>query len=80
MSATTSTQPFTSGMSRARIPCTISVPTPGHAKTVSVSTAPPSRYPAWTPMTVTIGTSAFLSAWRTTTRRSTSPFARAVRM
>lgn len=54
-------------------------PSPGHANTVSVSTAPPSSAPVWSPVTVTMGIRALRSAWRVTTRVSGAPFARAVR-
>src|SRR5258706_595826 len=41
---------------------------PGRANTFSVTTAPASSEPNWMPATVITGTSAFLSAWRSTTR------------
>src|SRR2546425_4800676 len=39
-------------------------PIPGQAKTVSVTTAPPSSVPNWRPVIVTIGSAAFLSGAR----------------
>ena len=54
-------------------------PMPGHANTVSVSTAPESKRPTWRPMIVEIGSSAFRNTWRESTTRGESPFARAVR-
>ena len=52
---------------------------PGHAKTVSVTTAPPSSVPTWRPRTVTMGIIAFLSACRKMTSRAGRPFDHAVR-
>ena len=52
---------------------------PGIPNTVSVSTAPPSSSPMSSPASVTNGVTAARSPWRHTTRRSLSPFARAVR-
>ena len=52
---------------------------PGIAKTVSVSTAPPSRRPTWRPMIVTTGSSALRITWRRSTIPGDIPFARAVR-
>src|SRR5437773_1069856 len=49
---------------------TASWPIPGHAKTVSVTTAPPSNVPTWRPSTVTMGIRAFFRAWRQTTSRA----------
>src|SRR5439155_762595 len=54
------------------------VPSPGMAKSVSTTMAPPIRKPTWSPMTVTVGTSAFFSACLSTTGRSARPLARAV--
>src|SRR5437868_3981044 len=54
-------------------------PTPGQAKIVSVRTAPPSREPTWSPITVMIGSSALRSACRKMTDPEPSPIARAVR-
>src|SRR5712691_1037679 len=48
------------------------------AKTDSVTTTPPISTATPKPMTVTIGTEAFLSAWRRRTGNSASPLARAV--
>ncbi len=53
---------------------------PGHEKTVSVTTAPPSSVPNWRPVMVTIGIAAFLSVCLATTHVSETPLARAVRM
>ena len=53
---------------------------PGHAKTFSTNSAPPSSAGSMSPSSVTIGVSAVRSAWRQTIWRSESPFARAVRM
>jgi hypothetical protein len=58
---------------------TIRRPRPGSEKIVSVSTAPDSSRPSCRPITVTIGMSALRRMWRTTTRRSVMPLARAVR-
>ena len=77
--ATTITPASTTGKSFFRIASRIMVPTPGHAKTVSVMTAPPRSPPNWSPSTVTMGRSAFFSAWRAAIALSASPLARAVR-
>ena len=53
---------------------------PGHAKTVSVTTAPPRSVPNCSPVIVTIGIAAFLSVCLATTHVSATPLARAVRM
>src|SRR5215475_6153735 len=53
-------------------------PTPGHAKMVSVTTAPPRRKPYWRPTTVTTGMSALVSACLATTPAGGTPLARAV--
>ena len=58
----------------------MSRPTPGHAKMVSVMTAPPRSWPVSSPARVTMGMAAFLSVCLPTTTSSASPFARAVRM
>ena len=55
-------------------------PIPGMLKTISVTTAPPTRIAIVTPMTVTTGTSAFRKPCTYATTGSGSPFARAVRM
>ena len=52
---------------------------PGHAKMVSVTTAPPRSCANCSPSRVTIGIAAFLSAWPASTRTSLTPLARAVR-
>src|SRR5437763_1003250 len=54
-------------------------PMPGHAKTVSVTTAPPSSVPNCRPVIVTTGSAAFLSVCFITTAASGKPLARAVR-
>ena len=77
--ATMTTPASTTGKSFFSIASRIMVPTPGQAKTVSVMTAPPSRPPNCSPITVMIGRSAFFSAWRAAMPRSVSPLARAVR-
>ena len=52
---------------------------PGHANTVTVSTAPESSRPVCRPMIVEIGSIAFRSTCRESTSRGGKPFARAVR-
>ena len=49
------------------------VPTPGQAKIVSVSTAPPNRLPTCRPITVITGISALRSACSPTTRQRRQP-------
>ena len=71
--------PCAIGKSLDRIAPTAKRPTPGQLKIVSVTTAPPSRKPICRPISVVTGTSALRSAWRSTTRRSFRPLARAVR-
>ena len=51
---------------------------PGHEKIVSVTIAPVKRNGISRPMFVTTGSSALRNAWRKITRRSETPFARAV--
>ena len=53
---------------------------PGIANTVSVTIAPLISSAMPMPITVMIGTPAFLSAWRVSTARGARPFAFAVRM
>ena len=55
-------------------------PSPGHANTVSVRTAPPRRPPNARPITVVVGMRAFRRACFLMTTRSSSPFDRAVLM
>ena len=55
-------------------------PSPGHEKTVSVSTAAPMVVPRSIPSSVITGNIALRSPWRSTIWRSPSPFALAVRM
>src|SRR6202795_2436259 len=52
-------------------------PTPGQAKMVSVTTAPPRRKPYCSPTTVTTGMSAFFSACLPTIPSGETPLARA---
>ena len=68
------------GKSRFSSACTVSRPSPGHAKIVSVITAPPSTCPASSPASVTIGIAELRSVCLPITRASRRPFARAVRM
>src|SRR5204862_18588 len=56
--AVTSVTPRISGMSRSRMACSTSRPSPGHANTVSVTTAPPISTPRSRPTSVTTGPSA----------------------
>ena len=60
--------------------CTKSLPMPFRLNTCSVTTSPPIRNANSRPITVTTGSIALRSAWRTTTSRSYTPLARAVRM
>src|SRR5215831_13780899 len=53
-------------------------PTPGQAKIVSVTTAPPSRKPYWSPTTVTTGIKALARACLPTTPSGGTPLARAL--
>ncbi|MNT39819.1 hypothetical protein D3C72_1760970 [compost metagenome] len=50
---------------------------PGSVKTVSMTAAPDSRWPSIRPMTVRVGPKEFGSTWRSITRFSGKPFARA---
>src|SRR4029077_3197187 len=79
ISETTRTTPCTTGKSRLKIASTTSRPMPGHAKMVSVTTAPPRSWANCSPSRVTIGIAAFLSACPASTRTSLTPLARAVR-
>src|SRR5207249_6672963 len=79
-SARSTTAHWTTGKSWLRIDSTVSVATPGHAKTVSVMMAPPSSWPNCRPSTVMTGMQALRNACFTTTRPSASPLARAVLM
>ena len=54
-----------------------SLPMPGQAKIVSVTTAKATREPNSRPMTVTIGIRMYLRTWTPITRRGGRPFARA---
>ena len=56
------TTPWTTGKSLLRMQSTVYLPMPGHAKTVSVSIAPPRSEPSCRPMTVVTGSMAFLRA------------------
>ncbi len=71
--------PWTTAKSRAPIESTSSRPMPGQPKTVSVSTAPPSRAPNCRLMTVRIGMKALRSACRMITVLGGAPLASAVR-
>ena len=55
------------------------MPMPGHANTVSVSTAPESSSPVCRPMIVETGSRALRSTCRESTMYGGKPFARAVR-
>ena len=61
--------------SRSLAARTASWPMPGHAKICSVMTAPATSSGSSSPMTVMIGISEFLNAWRITTVFDFSPFA-----
>src|SRR5262249_16860183 len=78
--ASSTTAHWTTGKSWLRIESTVRVATPGHAKTVSVTKAPPRSWPNCSPSTVTTGMHALRKACFTTTIRSTRPLARAVLM
>ena len=58
----------------------MSRPSPGHAKIVSVMTAPPRSWPASSPASVTMGIAELRSVCLAMTRPSPSPLARAVVM
>ena len=75
--ATTSAAPWTSGTSRSAMPRYNCKPMPGQVKIASVMTAPPSSEPICSPITVSTGSSAFLSACRRTSNCSPRPLARA---
>ena len=55
-------------------------PIPGHAKIVSVTTAPEKSPGSESATIVTTGINAFLRPWRAITVRRSSPLAAAVRM
>ena len=78
--ATSSTSAWTMVKSLRDTACTKSLPMPFRLNTCSVTTRPPIRNANSRPITVTTGSIAFDSACRTTTRRSNTPLARAVRM
>ncbi len=59
---------------------TVSRPTPGMLNTVSVMTTPLMSSATPMPITVTIGTPAFFSAWRSSMAPAVAPFAAAVRI
>jgi hypothetical protein len=59
-------------LSLLRMPCAARLPTPGHEKTVSTTTAPPSRMPSVVPAVVSTGVMALRSAWRSTMVRATA--------
>jgi hypothetical protein len=75
-----STTPWIIGTSRVVTAVMARSPTPGSPKMRSMRIAPPSRLASWVPITVTTGTSAFLSACFTITTGPRRPLARAVRM
>ena len=56
------------------------LPMPGQLKMVSVSTAPASRLPTFSPITVMTGISALRRPCTSTTRAGDRPRARALRM
>src|SRR5262249_34108274 len=74
----TKTAARTTGKSRLRSACTVRRPSPGHAKIVSVMTAPPRSWPISSPASVTIGIAELCSVCLATTRGSLRPLARAV--
>ena len=80
MTATKSTMPWTTGKSLFSTQSTANLPMPGHANTVSVSSAPPKRLPNCRPMTVDTGSMALRSACLMLTEPFDRPLARAVRM
>ena len=80
ISASSSTAHWTTGKSWLRIASTVSDATPGHAKTVSVTTAPPRSWPNWRPRMVMTGMQALRKACLATTTPSRTPLARAVLM
>jgi len=53
---------------------------PGQEKTVSVTTAPPSKVPNWSAVMVTMGMAALRRVCLATTITSPRPLARAVRI
>ena len=71
--------PISKLKSRWKIASEASRPSPGQAKTVSISTAPPMIEPTCSPTMVTIGRSAFRKTCRHATVPSESPLAWAVR-
>ena len=80
ISASRTTAHWATGKSWLRMASIVSEATPGQAKTVSVTTAPPRSWPNWRPRMVITGMQAFRKACLTTTSHSRTPFARAVRM
>ena len=78
--ASSTTAHCTTGKSWLRMESTVSVATPGQAKTVSVTTAPPRSWPNCSPSTVMTGMQALRKACLTTTIHSATPLARAVLM
>ncbi len=79
MAATSRKMPSRMGASRFWTALSSSLPMPGQPKTISTSTAPESRCPVRPPMIVATGSKARRRAWCEITRRSATPFARAVR-
>ena len=78
MTENTKTAASTTGKSRLSSAWTVSRPSPGHAKMVSVMTAPPRSWPVSSPARVTMGIAEFLRVCLPMTIRSASPLARAV--
>jgi len=72
--------PWMTGQSRCVTASMVRRPMPGMANTLSVTTTPPIRSAMPLPIVVTIGTAAFFSPCRSSTRVWRSPLARAVRM
>ncbi|CNL22853.1 Uncharacterised protein [Mycobacterium tuberculosis] len=78
-SATASVTPCTRLGSLLVTPLRMRVPIPGIAKMISITTAPPSRYPMRRPSTVTGVMSALRRTLRPTTMTRGMPAPRAVR-
>lgn len=80
ISAMITTHACTTLMSCEPMLCTTSCPRPGHANTVSVISAPPTRFGIYSATMVTTGTRAFLKACLNTTLPLEMPLLRAVRI
>ncbi len=61
------TTPSTTGRSLLVTACRVSDPMPGRAKTVSITTVPPSSVPVSQPANVSKGVAACRKAWRSLT-------------